>query len=255
MKPDISEFSYGFALTSELVQSHGLQRAGAPVFPSLKSEGSPGGGFDVKLPGLPVFLQFKLSDCLTTKNAHHHAKLGLPYYRFKIRAPKYSKQHDLLLALEAQHNVVFYTAPRFHTPDELNNAFSNSKIVERNAFVAPATIGPLPDVEEHFVSFSPKGLLGIFNSEPRVIEMSDPEVALRQSPRRTRLDLDLSRERSFRDLSDQLIDVYASRVSQDEAAQARRLREVATEREPSDFVRFMALTLFNSELLFAPERF
>ena len=57
MKPNISEFSYGYALTSELVRLFGIKGVGAPVFPSLKEEGSV--GYDVQVPGLPLFLQFK----------------------------------------------------------------------------------------------------------------------------------------------------------------------------------------------------
>ena len=39
MKPNISEFSYGYALTDELVHSPGSHLVGAPVFPSLYQEG------------------------------------------------------------------------------------------------------------------------------------------------------------------------------------------------------------------------
>lgn len=43
MKSDISEFSYGFALTNELVGWVNLRAA--PDFPSLIEEGKPGGGY------------------------------------------------------------------------------------------------------------------------------------------------------------------------------------------------------------------
>jgi len=53
MKPGISEFYYGFALTSEVL-SHlfpeGARRA--PEFPSLYAEGRPGGGWDVRFPAV-----------------------------------------------------------------------------------------------------------------------------------------------------------------------------------------------------------
>ena len=38
MRPSISEFSYGFAITSEFVQAPRAVTA-APVFPSLRAEG------------------------------------------------------------------------------------------------------------------------------------------------------------------------------------------------------------------------
>ena len=69
MKPQISEFSYGYALTDELIHWHGTNLTAAPIFPSLYQEGQVGGGYDLMLqrPGLPLFLQFKLADCMVLK--------------------------------------------------------------------------------------------------------------------------------------------------------------------------------------------
>jgi len=47
MTPDISEFSYGFALTHELIALAGEPLRAAPIFPSLIEEGRAGGGYDV----------------------------------------------------------------------------------------------------------------------------------------------------------------------------------------------------------------
>lgn len=43
MKPDISEFSYGYAVTEALIWDEGLPIVGAPIFPSLIEEGRSGG--------------------------------------------------------------------------------------------------------------------------------------------------------------------------------------------------------------------
>jgi hypothetical protein len=66
MNPDFSEFSYGYAVTEELVASLKATVVAAPIFPSLYEEGKKGGGYDVKIPlsGKPIFLQFKLSNHL-----------------------------------------------------------------------------------------------------------------------------------------------------------------------------------------------
>lgn len=78
MKPNISEFSYGYALTEELIRSMPQQLSAAPTFPSLIEEDRPGGGYDVKLqyPFMPIFLQFKLSDHVKRRIARKF-KLGL----------------------------------------------------------------------------------------------------------------------------------------------------------------------------------
>ena len=66
MKSAFSEFSYGFAVTHGLLKDKPSIDV-APHFPSLVQEGKI--GYDVKLgfPGLPVYLQFKLSDRLTRR--------------------------------------------------------------------------------------------------------------------------------------------------------------------------------------------
>src|SRR6476659_6247420 len=117
MRPNISEFSYGFAVTSELVQAPGGVVA-APVFPSLIEEGQQGGGWDVRLdrPGVPLFLQFKLCDQMTrgTCREARQAGFNVPCYRMHLRSARTSRQHEMLLQLEASGQEVFYSAPMFH---------------------------------------------------------------------------------------------------------------------------------------------
>jgi hypothetical protein len=134
MKPDISEFSYGFALTNELIDRYKLRSAGAPEFPSLYKEGK-SGGYDVKLAGILVFLQFKLSDCMVKSSAGESDLLKVPYYRMHLRPLRHSAQHDLLLALERDdENLVYYAAPEFHKPNELSLAFTARSVSEKTAF-------------------------------------------------------------------------------------------------------------------------
>ena len=68
-----SEFSYGFAVTHGLLKDEPSIDV-APHFPSLVEEGKV--GYDLKLgfPGLPTYIQFKLSDRL---NAPSSQILGL----------------------------------------------------------------------------------------------------------------------------------------------------------------------------------
>ena len=103
MKSNISEFSYGFALTDELIRFPGFKLTAAPVFPSLYEEGQTGGGWDVRLnrPGIPLFLQFKLSECMVRRNCREVREgiLGVPCYRIQLLAARLSHQHRLLLDL------------------------------------------------------------------------------------------------------------------------------------------------------------
>lgn len=179
MRPGISEFSYGFAITSEFVQSPGAVTA-APEFPSLRAEGQRGGGWDVRLdrpgvpgaPGVPLFLQFKLCDRMTRRTCREAQQEGfnVPCYRMHLRPARFSRQHEMLLDLEADTDeAVFYVAPMFHQPEELNDAFLRGAVRARSIWLPPSDIGPLPDDRDHHVSFEP-GSPWMRFSEPNQIE-------------------------------------------------------------------------------------
>lgn len=177
MHPDISEFSYGYALTEELIHGSKLPLRAAPLFPSLIEEGRAGGGFDVQIPfiGFPLFLQFKLSHCMVRHTAAECTAgyLAAPFYRMHLRPGRHSRQHQLLLDLEAKGKLVYYAAPEFHRPHELNDAYLGRCVVDRSVFIKPSDIGPLPDDEDHHVAFR-SGVGAYFCSEPRAIRGEEP---------------------------------------------------------------------------------
>jgi hypothetical protein len=172
VKSLISEFSYGFALTHELVIALGSLSA-APIFPSLIEEGRSGGGYDVKLeaPGIPLFLQFKRSDCMMLRNAREiraGAPLGVPFYRCEITGKGDSNQHEMLIELDQAPNHVFYAAPMFHQKGEFDAAFLSGNVRTRSFFVRPRSIGSFADNGAHHLSFD--GTRCIVMSEPKEIE-------------------------------------------------------------------------------------
>ena len=250
MKPDFSEFSYGFALTSELIDRYGLRQLGAPLFPSLIEEGKKGGGFDVKMPGLPIFFQFKISEQLTRATARESGLLGLPYYRMRLRSLRYSQQHNLLLDLEQRGNEVYYAAPEFHLPDELNQAYLDASVEPQTWFFAPSDIGPLPDEDEHYVVFARSKPDAYFCSEPRRLRRIDHEGLFRRRlPERRRSS---QRHVTLLSLVEELLSVYDGRRSglDFDPAGVRRLRD----RRPSaELVTYLSQTLFDSQLLFFVE--
>jgi hypothetical protein len=188
--PEISEFSYGFALTNELVGWTALKAA--PVFPSLIEEGKKGGGYDVKLdaPGKPLFLQFKRAHCMKRRSAKEISAYGLDlepwFYRFAITERKVSFQHTSLYELDDGSNLVFYVAPRFHTLDEINSAWEQQRVAQRSIFVSPREIGLIDDDEAHTVSYDLWRTY--FCSEPR--EIKALTVADLQQRIRGKLDAD-----------------------------------------------------------------
>lgn len=209
--PEISEFSYGFALTNEIVGWAPISTA--PLFPSLIEEGKEGGGYDVRLdmPGVPLYLQFKRADCMTRRSARemrdYNLPLTLPFYRFKITEAGKSNQHLLLLELDNGTNAVFYAAPRFHALAEIDAAWTNNEVASRSIFVAPRLIGEL-DNESHHVAFDDNRAFLCSDPRPvdfltsdRLVEKLQSHLNAERQPLRDRLpelmaDLDQARQRA-----------------------------------------------------------
>jgi hypothetical protein len=175
MRPYFSEFSYAFALTYELVNQTGISLVGFPMFPSLIQEGSPDGGYDLRLPivGAPIYLQFKRSHYLRTSRAMEWSLFNAPYYRFYLRSGRYSQQHRLLLDLESdpsEPKIVLYAAPMFYTEEQLASYFLRTNTINNSAFFSPSDIGQLPDYLEHYVVFNERSSNAYVCSEPKKID-------------------------------------------------------------------------------------
>ena len=257
MRPSISEFSYGFAITSELVQAPGAVTA-APVFPSLRAEGQQGGGWDVQLdrPGVPLFLQFKLCDQMTRRTCRE-AQLGgfgVPCYRMHLRPARSSRQHEMLLDLEESGQEVYYSAPMFHRPEELNDAFLQGEIRARSIWIRPSDIGPLPDDRDHHVSFEPGRPWTLF-SEPRPIEakreFEDVEEHLTDRLR------ERGRTALAKDRLEELADVIASIADKRHDIRQRERdasRDAARPAAPLQRVAYYASVYLESQLFVVRER-
>lgn len=168
VKPDISEFSFGYAVTEALVRRWRPHLDTAPVFPSLVAEA--GLGYDVSLVrrGIPYFLQFKLSECMVRRTVYEAQQrlLNVPFYRMQLRPSRHSQQHQLLCDLEAHGRIVRYVAPMFHRATEFNDAYVKNQVLQRSLFVRPLAIGVLPDGWDHHISFKDRNAWWLM-SEPR----------------------------------------------------------------------------------------
>ena len=174
MRPNFSEFSYGYALTEALVD--GRQHLVRPIFPTQRQER--GGGYDLRLDrigyvGYPLFLQFKLCDGMTRRTAREIAysrlPLHCPYLRMPLMPLRKSPQHNLLVKLESTGEAVFYSAPRFFRDIEFADAYRHRSILSRSAFIRPSTIGLLTDPDYHYVAFDCNARHGWVLSEPKWI--------------------------------------------------------------------------------------
>lgn len=257
MKPDFSEFSYGYAVTEELVSWDRTALIAAPMFPSLYDEGKPGGGYDVNIPllGKPVFLQFKLSDQLRRENSKEYLNglLRVPYYRMHLRPAKHSDQHNLLLDLEASGEAVFYVAPEFHLPAELNDFYLNRTVVFHSAAFSPQSIGPMPDNDEHYIVFERGTMIGYRCSVDmkKIPKMSLSEglrtLLIQRGTQSRHLGVD-----GLRDISQKMLAVLSRGDERVRSAQRSldtpSLRRIVDSRSPVESIGYMARTFFDAEL-------
>ncbi len=262
MEPNITEFSYGYALTEELIRWNGNIFAAAPYFPNLRQEGQL--GYDVRLdkPGYPIFLQFKLSHYMKRANAREISQYnlfpeGTRFYRMYLRPRAVSKQHQRLFALGEREHYVYYASPAFHEQFELNNAYLNHEVRTRSVFIRPRWIGPLPDDEKHHVAFSLHGHC-YFLSEPREISRNIYYEAFKEDILTgIRPGDDKSLGDKLQTLINQLMDILWEEIDEEPRTVASKklkkyllnIKQDLTDIKTLSLVDYMARTLFDCKLL------
>lgn len=170
--PEFSEFSYGYALVDNIIHGGFGPAVGAPIFPSLKAEGSKGGGYDVKIPlcPVPLFLQLKIPQIVTRGSYLMPSEFFAPYYRMHLRTtPK--NQHNMLCELESEGNDVLYATSAFDTEADLNKHYTARKVVDHSAFFSPLDIGWMDD-DKHHVAYDTHHDYGWARSTPKKLRLS-----------------------------------------------------------------------------------
>ena len=159
MRPDFSEFSYGFAFTHEYVNRNPGLKA-APELPSLIREAER--GYDLKLgyQGHPKYFQFKLSAYLNRSNAIHWQNHRRSHYRVRVTTrprpnrPAGTDQHSNLKRLAKTVDDVFYVAPRFHNEDEFSRLFLQGQVTDNSLWAPLKDLPCVSDNGVHYMSFN-----------------------------------------------------------------------------------------------------
>ncbi|MDP2935001.1 MAG: hypothetical protein Q8O86_00755 [Dehalococcoidia bacterium] len=278
MKPDISEFSYGYSITDELAHKAGPSVTAAPVFPSLYREGQDGGGYDLRLDldGIPLFVQFKLADCMVRNTAHEaqNGDLVCPFYRMHLRHARHSHQHEMLLKLETKHEEVYYCAPGFHRLSELNDAYLRHQVCERSLWILPSSVGRFQGPGEHYVSFRIPGRVFVHPEPREALESTDFATLSERIYSRYKKERDTAlTDRRLLELADTLYDIAHGRreiaerhrtdmpnrwsrrgLLDQEAFYARRdIRDELSRRSPLEQVAFYASMYFDLQMFVVQE--
>lgn len=249
MKRKVSEFSYGFILTHELVNAYGYLPTDTPQSSRKRKKKETGGDADNTLRGHPLFLQFKASEYMKRRNAGESKLVGLPYFRFALHRKTQSNQHQLLIELEKKGSAVFYATPKIHEAVNLNSAFFDHQVVALSMFVSPSEIGELPDNQNHRVVFSNRSGDVYFCSKPRRLEGVIHGAAFAESVERVVSELEpqsLDDEFYHQLAGDMVSLVSPNRRIFDELSRGKVEMSAAT------FANYLAKTLFDCELLIIP---
>jgi hypothetical protein len=249
MKRKVSEFSYGFVLTHELVNAYGYLPTDSPQSSRKKRKKDAGDDADDTPRGYPLFLQFKASEYMKRRNAGESKLVGLPYFRFALHRKTQSNQHQLLIDLEKRGGAVFYATPKIHEAVNLNSAFFDHQVVALSLFVSPGEIGELPDNGSHRVVFSGRSDEVYFCSKPRRLEGAIQGGVFAESVERlvSELEPQLLDDEFFRLLAEGMVSLVSpNRRIFDELSRGK------VEMSASTFANYLAKTLFDCELLIIP---
>lgn len=176
MKVGYTEFSYGYAFTENLIRSSSMAPTGAPVFPNLVQEASLGYDIRINYPGVPLFFQFKLPELMRRGTAFeiaggHCPGLQVPFFRISMMRRDISRQHALLMRLEARYpGCVLYAAPALAQARDFDVAYNAGEVARQSVFFSPNDIGALPDDRPHSVAYRQDLPTGYFCSDPRPVK-------------------------------------------------------------------------------------
>jgi hypothetical protein len=251
MKRKVSEFSYGFVLTHELVNAYGYLPTDSPRTSRQKKRKKTESEDEASNTprGYPLFLQFKASEYMKRRNAGESKLVGLPYFRFALHRKTQSNQHQLLIELEKQGSVVFYATPKIHEAVNLNSAFFDHQVVGLSLFISPGEIGELPDNQSHRIVFSNRADDVYFCSKQRRLDGVIHGNAFAGAVRRgvSELEPQVLDDEFFHRLAGEMVSLVSpNRRIFDELSRGMVEMSAAT------FANYLAKTLFDCELLIIP---
>jgi len=153
----ISEFTFGYAFLYEQTLRNWGSLVAAPILPSLQQETVQ--GWDARLPrrGCDFYYQFKLSDRLERANARFimDGTYGAPYYRIKLHARYFNRQHRMLWQHARLNQNTYYVSPEFTTIEKFNQAFLTNTITEHSRLIPlRQCMNYSPnDSEQHYITY------------------------------------------------------------------------------------------------------
>ncbi len=159
MKPEFDEAEFGSAVVREIVWERKLGPARIPEV-LLSAPEEEYWGVDVLIAlgrrrVVPLFLQFKRSDCLTRRPATYWDFFGCQqYFRFDVYPANIRPQHNDLRELNSHFSRVYYAAPAFYCHSDYVRLSRSVEVIDNTALISPGSLEPNTEDEEHSVCFT-----------------------------------------------------------------------------------------------------
>lgn len=170
MKIFISETSFLHEIATEIENTRFWgETIGRTSFPTLIKEGTL--GYDAKFnkKGKPLFIQTKMPEYLSRKDAKEYGYFGKPYFRFDIYPESKSKQHNLLIDLGRKfRNSVFYVGPLFHTEKQFDSIAASRKVITNSKFINTTNLKPNKVDDEHVICYAEKCKSKMWSEETNI---------------------------------------------------------------------------------------
>lgn len=174
--PEVQFFGYHNSSLLDYLESRNI-RAGNLVAPSQQDEADL--GYDLRAKSLKwgtLYLQYKVPEIMTRRNASEWNFFNTPYYRFRVKTDKTKNgniQHNTLVELEESlqdpsfknqpPGVVRYVSPTFHTYTDLQNSFIQKTILARSVYASPRTLGIVEENSDHKYAYLGNNFIRAFS--------------------------------------------------------------------------------------------
>ena len=153
MEAEFSAFSYGTALSWELVRAQDLEIAAMPLLPTAPEQEQSGDDTGFRGAGSLVLLHFKAVEYMLTPRARGWAAHEERFFRLTVPPRSHSSLHGLLRCLSQVETEVYYAAPAFHRQREFARDFALGRIVEESVFIPLSLLPDLSDDAPHYITY------------------------------------------------------------------------------------------------------
>ncbi len=226
MKAGFYEFEFTVAFIHDFLKKSEARGSQAMVgLPTPAEEAQVGYDATLATNGYTRFFQFKRPDYIGAGRGNQGQRYPhQPYYRINITPDEWSPQHNLLVKLARRGYEVYYVAPIFHEPQQLDQHRSAEEIMEQSIWVPTQDLHLQTKGDRSCITYLPDGTWRTHPGETRT-RRSEPSYEYPEGSARTR-----TMNREFYDvLRRDLEEIVAQETGQDPDYRQMDLRSRAVE--------------------------